>query len=81
MTRGETAGEAPEDRVIRRHALSKGVVLRGKEPAEEAPADPSRVDLGAGSLKFGAQGVQVTFDCWSGGQIRLEIDAWTPVPT
>jgi hypothetical protein len=39
-----------------------------------------RVDLGAGSLKFGAQRVPVTFHSWSSGENRLKIEAWAPFP-
>jgi hypothetical protein len=61
-------------------ALSKGVSLRGEVPLEEAPVVPFRADLGAGSLKFGAQGVPVAFHSWSGGENRLKIEAWAPFP-
>jgi len=61
-------------------ALSKGVSLRDDHSIEEAPGEPLRVDLGAGSLKFGAQSVPVTFHSWSSGENRLKIEAWAPFP-
>jgi hypothetical protein len=60
--------------------LSKGAALRDQDSLDEAPVEPSRVDLGAGSLKFGARDVQLTFHSWGGGENRLKIEAWAPFP-
>jgi hypothetical protein len=58
--------------------LGQGASLRDQDSLEEAPVEPSRVDLGAGSLKFGARDVPLTFHSWGGGENRLKIEAWAP---
>ena len=61
-------------------ALSKGVSLRVDDDMEDAPRAPAGVDLGAGSLKVGAQRVPVSVHSWSRGANRHQIEAWAPFP-
>ena len=60
--------------------LSKGVSRRGEDHFEEPRLGPSSLDLGSGSLKFGAHGAPVNFKGWSRGENRLLIEAWSPFP-
>src|SRR5262245_52568155 len=60
--------------------LSKGPSLRSGGLAEEGPAEPVLVDLGAESLKFGARQVPLTFNSWGRNEHRLKIEAWAPFP-
>jgi hypothetical protein len=60
--------------------LSKRPSLRSDGFPEEDPVEPVLVDLGAGSLKFGAGHVPLTFHSWSRNKHRLKIEAWAPFP-
>jgi hypothetical protein len=61
-------------------ALSKGVSLQDEDPIAGSPIDWDSGDRSAGSLRFGAHGVPVTFHGASRGENSLKIDAWTPFP-
>ncbi len=61
-------------------ALSKGVSLQDEDPIAESPIDWDSSHRVAGSLRFGAHGVPVTFHGASRGENSLKIDAWTPFP-
>jgi len=61
-------------------ALSKGVSLRIDDDFEDAQPAPAGLDLGAGSLKFGARRVPVSLHSWSRGANRHQIEAWAPFP-
>jgi hypothetical protein len=60
--------------------LSKGVSLRDEDAIDDPSSDPFPRHQGAGSLKFGAQGVPVNYTSASHGTSRLVIEAWTPFP-